>query len=312
MNSRLLTVAMSQSGVFSAADAGRVGVSSDELTTLTRHGEVTRVRRGAYALSSVYGPAHPSERFRLEVRAVLRTRSPEDRASHHSALSLLGIDTHGVPARLITIESRTIGRVKVQSGLATHPWSGGDTWVSRDFSTAPPALACLQVASKYGFEAGVCAVDSALRTGVVTMTQLEETLELLPRLRLTFLKSTLAAADHGAGSVGESRTRIILTDAGFEVRSQVTIEDAAGFVGRVDLLVDGVVVLEFDGLMKYAGRDGREALAAEKAREERLTRLGYEVVRVIWSELEDPVALIRRVARARLVALQRRAAMESA
>ena len=52
--------------------------------------------------------------------------------------------------------------------------------------------------------------------------------------------------------------------------------------------------------------------AAEKAREERLTRLGYEVVRVTWSDLEDPVALVRRVVRARQIALQRRAAMKAA
>ena len=305
-------MAMAQAGVFSAADAARVGVSSDELTTLSRHGTVTRIRRGAYVVTSVYRPAHPSERYRLEVRAVLRTRAADDRASHHSALALLGIDTHGVPARTITLESRRARRQKAQSGLVTHPWSGGDTWVSKDFSTVPPALACLQVAAQSGFESGVCAIDSALRRQMTTMPELEAAIEHRPPLRRAFLRSVLAAADEGADSVGESRTRIILADAGFEVRSQVTIEDQAGFVGRVDLLVDGVVVLEFDGLMKYAGADGRDALAAEKAREERLTRLGFEVVRVTWSDLEDPVALVRRVVRARQIALQRRAAMKAA
>jgi hypothetical protein len=304
-------MAMAQSGVFGSADAARVGTSTDELTTLARRGEVTRVRRGAYALTSLYEPAHPSERYRLEVLAVLRTRSPEDRASHHSALALLGIDTHGVPARVVAIESRKASRPKTQSGLATHPWSGGDSWVFRSFRTVPPTLACLQVAAKYGFVPGVCAVDSALRKGLLTMPGLEDSIERLPPLRRAFLSSVLAASDDRADSVGESRTRIVLTDAGFEVRSQVSIDDESGFVGRVDLLVDGVVVLEFDGLMKYAGRDGREALAAEKAREERLTRLGYEVVRVTWSDLDDPVALIRRVARARRVALRRRAAMSA-
>ena len=304
-------MAMSQSGVFSSADAARVGVGSDQLTTLIRHGDVIRVRRGAYVLSSVHSPAQPSERYRLEVRAVLRSRSRDDRASHHSALALLGIATHGVPARVITIESRRAGRQKTQSLLVTHPWSGGDTWDSRDFSTVPPATACLQVAVKYGFTAGVCAVDNALRQSLTTMAQLEEAFVLMPPLRRGFLDSVLAASDPASDSVGESRTRIICVDAGFEVRSQVTIEDAAGFVGRVDLLIDDVVVVEFDGLVKYAGQDGREALAAEKAREERLTRLGYEVVRVVWTDLEDPVALVRRIIRARQVAMRRRAAMSA-
>ena len=161
----------------------------------------------------------------------------------------------------------------------------------------------------------IVVTDQAAGTAGMTLVERPEpeaAIELRPPLRRGFLRSVLAAADEGADSVGESRTRIILADAGFEVRSQVTIEDQAGFVGRVDLLVDGVVVLEFDGLMKYAGADGRDALAAEKARVERLTRLGYEVVRVTWSDLEDPVALVRRVVRARQIALQRRAAMKAA
>lgn len=311
MNSRLVTMAMTQSGAFSSADATRVGVSSDELTTLIRHGEITRVRRGAYVLTDVYSTSQPSERYRLEVRAVLRTRSPDDRASHHSALALLGIATYGVPARVITVESRRAGRQKSQAGLVTHPWSGGDTWVARDFTTVPPATACLQVAAKYGFQAGVCAVDSAVRQSLTTMPQLEAAIALFPPLRRGCLTSVLASADGGSDSVGESRTRLICVDAGFEVRSQVTIQDAAGFVGRVDLLIDGVVILEFDGLVKYAGQDGREALAREKAREERLTRLGYEVVRIVWSDLDDPVALVRRIIRARQVALRRRAAMSA-
>jgi hypothetical protein len=58
--------------------------------------------------------------------------------------------------------------------------------------------------------------------------------------------------------------------------------------GRVDLLVAGCVVVEFDGLVKYAGAQGRHALAAEKVREDRLRALGYEVVRLTWPDLDRP------------------------
>ena len=117
------------------------------------------------------------------------------------------------------------------------------------------------------------------------------------------------STDDRAESVGESRTRLVLTDAGFLVESQVEIFDAGTFVGRVDLLVDGCVIVEFDGLMKYDGIDGRAALAAEKAREEHLIRLGYEVVRIVWADLADPLAIVARVRAARAVARERRAAM---
>ncbi|WP_109473765.1 hypothetical protein [Ornithinimicrobium cavernae] len=48
------------------------------------------------------------------------------------------------------------------------------------------------------------------------------------------------------------------------------------------------VIVEFDGLVKYAGLDGRRALAAEKMREDRLRRLGYAVVRLTWRDLDNP------------------------
>lgn len=79
----------------------------------------------------------------------------------------------------------------------------------------------------------------------------------------------------------------MLVDLGLHVRSQVDIHDAQGFVGRVDFLVGERVIVEFDGMVKYGGADGRRALQAEKAREDRLRAAGYVVVRLVWSDLDD-------------------------
>lgn len=85
---------------------------------------------------------------------------------------------------------------------------------------------------------------------------------------------------------------------GIAVTPQVTITDD-GFVARVDFLVTGTkVVLEFDGAVKYADADGRDALIAEKWREDRLRQLGYIVVRVVWRELADIKALEWRIRQA--------------
>ena len=78
-------------------------------------------------------------------------------------------------------------------------------------------------------------------------------------------------------------------------------------MARVDHLVGERVVVEFDGLVKYAGAEGRGALAAEKAREDLLRSLGYEVVRLTGADLDRPqrvdamvrAALERAAARAR-------------
>ena len=97
---------------------------------------------------------------------------------------------------------------------------------------------------------------------------------------------------------GEEPHRLLLDGLGLDFRTQVDIRDAAGFVGRVDFLVEGRIVLEFDGLSKYAGADGREALAREKTREDRLRALGFEVVRLTWSDLDRPEQVAQLVRKA--------------
>jgi very-short-patch-repair endonuclease len=309
MNERLAVIAAAQSGVFVVGDATRVGVSTDELTAMVRRREIHRIRRGAYVLADVYSTALPSDRYALRVKAVLRSRGRGHRASHHSALALLGIASHAVPEGIIALEARGARRVRSKDGVSLHPWTDAASWTVGEWRTVAPATACVQVAATSGFLAGVCAMDSALNQKRLTVDDLTAALPHLPALRRAEAARAIAATDAGGESVGETRTRIVLVDAGFAVRSQVEIRDRAGFVGRVDLLVDDCVVVEFDGLRKYAGADGQRALAAEKAREERLTRLGYEVVRVVWSDLEAPAELVQRVRRARRVARARRAAM---
>jgi len=71
-------------------------------------------------------------------------------------------------------------------------------------------------------------------------------------------------------------------------------------------LDDWPVVVEFDGMVKYGRkRDAvdrwgnqltpQQVLVAEKRREDRIRELGYQVVRVVWSELDDPAGLARRI-----------------
>lgn len=74
------------------------------------------------------------------------------------------------------------------------------------------------------------------------------------------------------------------------VEPQVEIRDERGnFVARVDFLFRAQrTVVEFDGLVKYGGANGRQALVDEKRREDALRSLGYQVVRLIWRDLHNP------------------------
>lgn len=310
MDDRLEVMARSQFGAFGSPDAARVGVSPDELTTRIRRREVHRVRRGAYVLASIHDSADVDERYRMRIRAVLCSR-PEDRASHQSALVMLGIHTYGVDFGVVEVESRSVGRRRKSNRLVTNPWTYGDTWRNERYAMVAPARACVQVAATSGFMAAVCAMDSALHLGRCTREEIRHAALTLPPIHRTIALRALEASDPRAESVGETRTRIVLRDAGFTVESQVELQVPGAGSRRVDFVVDGCVIVEFDGLVKYQNADGKHNLAEEKARETRLSQMGYEVVRVIWSDLESPQSIIREIRQRRALAKERRRAMRA-
>ncbi len=135
--------------------------------------------------------------------------------------------------------------------------------------------------------------DAALRTGQVTPDDLSAAVEGVsswPHGSRAVAMGSLA--DGRRESVGESRCGVDLALAGISVTPQVEIRrPGGGLVARVDFLVDGtMVVVEFDGKVKYA--DGDPAvLWAEKRREDELRALGYVVVRITWADLERPGAV---------------------
>lgn len=189
---------------------------------------------------------------------------------------------------------RSVG-VHIHRGLGS-----GATTVIGGAACVQPALAVLGTAMVSGLEAGVIAADAALaRDLMITDDDLRDWLGRLaghPRVRTARL--AVGLADARSESVGESRTRLLLAalDLGTAV-PQVEIRDDAGhLVARVDFLYGRQqTIVEFDGLVKYSGAEGRQALIAEKRREDRLRDLGYQVVRVTWAELDRPVLLRQRI-----------------
>jgi hypothetical protein len=67
----------------------------------------------------------------------------------------------------------------------------------------------------------------------------------------------------------------------------------------VDFLVEGTLVVEFDGRSKYRiDGDPESAHWAEKLRHDRIVEYGYPVLRAIWPDLWDQPRLRARVERA--------------
>jgi very-short-patch-repair endonuclease len=163
--------------------------------------------------------------------------------------------------------------------------------------TVSPAVALIQHSLQNGAAAGVVAADAALHTGLLDIEELEFLVAFVRGWpRSSRARTVLAHADGTSESVGESRLRFGLAMVGIELIPQVRITNEHGaIVARVDFTVAGTnVVVEFDGLVKYR-EGGPQALVAEKRREDELRRLGYVVVRVIWSELDRPGLIAARI-----------------
>lgn len=304
MDSRAAALMSAQGGAVGTCQLNRLDVSSQELASWVRAAEVVRVRRGAYVDAEAWAAADPTERYRLTVMATMRSRAGGESASHHSALALHRLPLWHVNRGLVMLmadveESTTTNGVRLTPlrSMVDETEVGGLRTL-----TVPDAIVTVASVS---VEGGVVAGDAAIRTGCCTPAHLDEAADRLAaglrgRKRL---RQAMAAMDGRSESPGESRTRLVLSALGLPVESQVDIVDAGGeFVGRVDFLVAGRVVVEFDGAVKYQGEDGPAVVVAEKRREDRLRELGYEVVRITWDELAHPerihakirAALLRR------------------
>lgn len=297
MDERLRQRAEGQGGVFTWQDVRGLLLRETELRSALRRGEVIRLRRDAYVLAEVWRAARPSERLALRTRAVLRAR-PGDVASHQSAVALHGLPCWGLPTDVVDLCGK-VRRTRTAAGVRAHPrWDGLDPVDVDGVACVDIGTAVVQVAQRHGVVPALVALDRALHERTCRVQEVQGAVTLVARGRLerARLDQIIARADASCESVGETRTRLLLQDLGYEVQSQVTISDGDGVrVGRVDFLIGDLLVVEFDGMVKYEDADGREALAREKAREERLSALGCIVIRLVWADLAHPDRVRERV-----------------
>ena len=138
--------------------------------------------------------------------------------------------------------------------------------------------------------------DAALADGLVSMSDLDAALAgavRWPGVRTA--RRVVELASPLAESPLESLSRLLVVDAGLPLPELQVVVHTRGGRYRVDgLWRDRRVVLEVDGMMKYATPD---ELRAEKIRQENLERAGYRVVRVTWDDVVNrPAATARRIA----------------
>lgn len=163
------------------------------------------------------------------------------------------------------------------------------------------ARTVLDVARTLPFDAALVVADAALHRHLVTDEELAAALVRAQRWRgAPGAGRVLAFADPGSMSVGETRSRIALRDAGlpvpvlqWRVRASDGTEVAQTDFGWPELRTVG----EFDGRVRYGrslrpGQDLAEVLFEEKRREDAVRAEDLGMVRWVWTDVDRfaPVA----------------------
>lgn len=201
------------------------GVGKKHLAELVRFGALVRIRRGRFADSS----ATADEVEAVRVGGVLGCVS---------ALRRYGVwvsRRSGVHVHLPPNSSRLRSGGSVRHWCTTvHP---GDLARVSMLDALLVAMICQSLLD------AVASVDSALHLGLVRMSDLRAHCHDARRRRI------LDLADRRAESGLETLIRVALVILGLRVEIQVVVDGT----GRVDILVEGCVVVEADGAAFHSG-----------------------------------------------------------
>lgn len=242
-------------------------------------GELVRLRRGLYASPHLAAPIRQAIAVGGRVTCV-------------SAAEQFGLWTPpdpGLHVHLPRDRSRIRdinGRRPVTSpsaGLIRHWWSIDDEPTATSTSIWDALAHVLRCQPR---EVSVAVLDSAVHLGVITSKDACRAIRGAPH-RTGLAESDL---DGRAESGIESLVRLALHDAGLRVDVQVVVPG----VGRVDLLVEGRVVVEVDGRRWHHNQQARDY-----PRDLELIRHGFVVVRVDYAQvLGDLLGVVLAVRRA--------------
>ena len=282
--------------LFSAAQAKLAGYRAADLGRLIQGGSVTHLDHGWYAVGAAGGDV---ELHRLRTAAAELRQHGHAVASHHSEVVRLGLPLFQADLRTVHLSLIGPGSPRRRTGIAIHPKV---TMPLTEAGRIPPQLAVVLAGVTCGPMAALIAADAALGRGLVAESDLSEAVEAVRGHPGTALiGSFLELADGRAQSPGETRLRHAFHLMSLSVTPQARITDGVRTAYVDFLLDDDPVVVEFDGAVKYGAnglRPGQAELVSEKDREDWIRGLGYEVVRVIWRDLDDLVALAGRFAAA--------------
>jgi hypothetical protein len=295
--------AVRQGFVLSRAQALAAGTSAATIRRMLYRGSWWTPRRGIIAVVPVPRAdaadpqaVHVARRCTLTLACTAAAlANPGHVISGTGAAALRGLPLFTIPSepQLTAAPPNTPGHrahsLVRPAGLASDEITN---WYGAPVTTAARSLVDL---ARHDRRDGLVAADAAMREFGLQTADLDAALARArgwPGVRRA--RSVLRLADPRAESPLESIARLACHDAGLAPPElQVPIHDPlTGRTDRVDAFWrEQRVILEMDGRIKYTGQE----LWREKRRQERLVRLGYVVIRVLWTDVvrDWPATLVR-------------------
>lgn len=285
--------------IFTMAEALTAGMTADQVRQ--------RVRSGRWSAlgSGIYSRDFPSTN---NLDPFIKRRLLHVQLAVARALKISGsVIAFGSAAMLHQLPLVTGPPKQVELLVPHGTWTGTRTgtryragnlqhdevWQLRAPVTSP-LRTWLDIARTHNFADAICCGDAALRSGLFTVAALDTA---LPSKEIRGSSRVHHASRHLnmlRESALESLSWVRFLDWDMELPTcQFQVSDSGGrLVARVDFCwEDKMVIGEADGRVKYTTK---ESLYQEKLREDRLRELGFEVIRWSWSDLQEPVAVLKR------------------
>jgi very-short-patch-repair endonuclease len=265
--------------VLSRAELRARGATGKSLTAAVRAGFLLRVRRDHYALPDC--DRHVVEAVRIGGRLGCVSALADagvfvtDSTFTHAHLDPLASRSRSPHNRFAPLTRENRDGVEIHWTDLIDEMDGTECRIGlRD--TLLQSLSCQSIWNS------VATFDSALHLGLVTAADVAGVFALAPYR----VRPVAALIDARAESGPESILRMIVRSAGFTCVPQVTIDG----VGRVDLVVEGRLVLEADSRTWH---QGWEKQRADRERDIELARRRYLSLRPVSDHILYSPQLVR-------------------
>lgn len=282
--------------IIDRATGHHMGLDDRELQKRCKRGELQRIRPGVYAVPDPDSTRR--ERHVAAVHAAVRSLTVPAAVSHVSAAALHGMSLWDVDlARVhMTRPGHEGGHVSARRHLHMGPLGPEDITTLGGIEVTSAARTVVDVARTADLTRAVAVGDSALNKAKTTRDELDAAVD---RVRGRNGARRAAAAvrmmDARSESPGETWSRLQMVACGMPVPElQRVIRSRGVALGRVDFYFEELgIVGEFDGRIKYLGRDvarprgasGDQIVYREKRREDALRQCGLVVFRWNWDDL---------------------------